>query len=116
MAKRTRDRGIQELESESTAKSDKSTNTVDSFLKQQSKNDGSYDRSTKSGKMNHRKLLDTIVISKHAAIKWCMENKLIKSSMMCDKCKRRNETFGRQDTPRARTGRKIDKNIAKKRV
>ena len=83
MTKRLRDRGIQVIDCEPRIKVDKSTNTDETY----DKDEHSYDRYKKSKhRMNHRTLINTIIASKESTIKWCKENKLIKDSMMCDKC------------------------------
>ena len=79
-----RDRGVQVLDCEYRIKVDASTNTEDIF---DNASDHSYDRYKKVRHMNHRTLINSIILTKESTIKWCKENNLIKSSMMCDKCK-----------------------------
>ena len=80
--KRKRDRGIQVLE-EKRSTAEKASNTNVSF---EEPSKASYKRNCKSGKMNHRRLLNEILKSKDTAIQWCMEKKVLRSEMRCDTC------------------------------
>ena len=83
MAKRMRDRGVQVVDHEPLTKVDKTTNTEETY---NYRSEGSYNRFSNPKKMNHRRLLSTVINSKDSTIRWCKENNLLKTSMKCDQC------------------------------